>query len=81
MKYNDEEIDNSISLEEFDFDDVQNKVCTLYSVRPFDKGNTSGFIMSFTKDKGYDKEYEILFDKVLHIPAEEMELHEPFYLL
>ena len=62
------------------FDDVQNKVCTLYSVRPFDKGNTSGFIMSFTKDKGYDKEYEILFDKVLHIPAEEMELHEPFYL-
>ena len=62
------------------FDDVTNKVLTLYSVRPFDKGNTSGFIMSFTKDKGYDKEYEILFDKVLHVPAEEMELHEPFYL-
>ena len=62
------------------FDDVTNKACTLYSVRPFDKGNTSGFIMSFTKDKGYDKEYEILFDKVLHVPAEEMELHDPFYL-
>jgi hypothetical protein len=62
------------------FDDVTNKTCTLYSVRPFDKGNTSGFIMSFTKDKGYDKEYEILFDKVLHVPAEEMELHDPFYL-
>jgi hypothetical protein len=62
------------------FDDVTNKACTLYSVRPFDKGNTSGFIMSFTKDKGYDKEYEILFDKILHVPAEEMELHDPFYL-
>jgi hypothetical protein len=62
------------------FDDVTNKTCTLYSVRPFDKGNTSGFIMSFTKDKGYDKEYEILFDKVLHVPAEEMDLHDPFYL-
>jgi hypothetical protein len=36
--------------------------------------------MSFTKDKGYDKEYEILFDKILHVPTEEMELHEPFYL-
>jgi hypothetical protein len=62
------------------FDDVTNKTCTLYSVRPFDKGNTSGFIMSFTKDKGYDKEYEILFDKVLHVPSEEMDLHDPFYL-
>lgn len=62
------------------FDDVTNKVVTLYSVRPFDKGNTSGFIMSFTKDKGYDKEYEILFDKILYIPTEEMELYEPFYL-
>jgi len=62
------------------FDDVTNKTCTLYSVRPFDKGNTSGFIMSFTKDKGYDKEYEILFDKILYVPKEEMELYEPFYL-
>ncbi len=62
------------------FDDVTNKTCTLYSVRPFDKGNKSGFIMSFTKDKGYDKEYEILFDKVLNVPKEEMDLYEPFYL-
>lgn len=62
------------------FDDVTNKTCTLYSVRPFDKGNTSGFIMSFTKDKGYDKEYEILFDKLLNVPKEEMDLYEPFYL-
>jgi len=66
--------------ENLDFNDVTNKVVTLYSVRPFDKGNTSGFIMSFTKDKGYDKEYEILFDKVLYVPNEEMELHDPFYL-
>jgi hypothetical protein len=62
------------------FDDVTNKAVTLYSVRPFDKGNTSGFIMSFTKDKGYDKEYEILFDKLLNVPVEQMDLHEPFYL-
>jgi hypothetical protein len=62
------------------FDDVTNKTCTLYSVRPFDKGNTSGFIMSFNKEKGYDKEYEILFDKVLNVPKEEMDLYEPFYL-
>lgn len=62
------------------FDDVTNKTCTLYSVRPFDKGNKSGFIMSFTKDKGYDKEYEILFDKLLNVPKEEMELYDPFYL-
>jgi hypothetical protein len=62
------------------FDDVTNKTCTLYSVRPFDKGNKSGFIMSFIKDKGYDKEYEILFDKVLNVPKEEMDLYEPFYL-
>jgi hypothetical protein len=25
-------------------------------------------------------EYEILFDKILHVPTEEMELHDPFYL-
>lgn len=62
------------------FDDVTNKVVTLYSVRPFDKGNTSGFIMSFTKDKGYDKEYEILFDKLLNVPVEQMDLYDPFYL-
>jgi hypothetical protein len=62
------------------FDDVTNKAVTLYSVRPFDKGNTSGFIMSFTKDKGYDKEYEILFDKLLNVPVEQMDLHDPFYL-
>lgn len=62
------------------FDDVTNKTCTLFSVRPFDKGNKSGFIMSFTKDKGYDKEYEILFDKLLNVPKEEMDLYEPFYL-
>ena len=62
------------------FDDVTNKTLTLYSVRNFDKGNTSGFIMSFTKDKGYDKEYEILFDKLLNVPKEEMELYDPFYL-
>lgn len=66
--------------ENLNFNDVQNKVVTLYSVRPFDKGNKSGFIMSFTKDKGYDKEYEILFDKLLYVPAEEMDLHDPFYL-
>jgi hypothetical protein len=30
MKYNDEEIDNSISLEEFDFDDVQNQRSNLF---------------------------------------------------
>jgi hypothetical protein len=66
--------------EKLTFDDVTNKTCTLYSVRPFDKGNTSGFIMSFTKDKGYDKEYEILFDKLLNVPKEEMDLYEPFYL-
>ena len=30
MKYNDEEIDNSISLEELDFDDVQNKRSNLF---------------------------------------------------
>jgi hypothetical protein len=62
------------------FDDVTNKAVTLYSVRPFDKGNTSGFIMSFTKDKGYDKEYEILFDKLLNVPVEQMDLYDPFYL-
>ena len=62
------------------FDDVTNKAVTLYSVRPFDKGNTSGFIMSFTKDKGYDKEYEILFDKLLNVPIEQMDLYDPFYL-
>jgi hypothetical protein len=62
------------------FDDVTNKTYTLYSVRPFDKGNKSGFIMSFTKDKGYDKEYEILFDKLLIVPAKKMDLYDPFYL-
>jgi hypothetical protein len=62
------------------FDDVTNKAVTLYSVRPFDKGNSSGFIMSFTKDKGYDKEYEILFDKLLNVPVEQMDLYDPFYL-
>ena len=74
------EIKEDDKKENLDFNDVTNKVVTLYSVRPFDKGNTSGFIMSFTKDKGYDKEYEILFDKILYVPQEEMELHEPFYL-
>lgn len=74
------EIKEDDKKEDLDFNDVTNKVVTLYSVRPFDKGNTSGFIMSFTKDKGYDKEYEILFDKILYVPQEEMELHEPFYL-
>lgn len=62
------------------FDDVTNKTYTLYSVRPFDKGNKSGFIMSFTEDKGYDKEYEIVFEKVLIVPAKEMDSYEPFYL-
>lgn len=62
------------------FDDVTNKTYTLYSVRPFDKGNKSGFIMSFTKDKGYDKEYEIVFEKVLIVPAKKTDLYEPFYL-
>lgn len=76
----DKEQDVKSLQDKLTFDDVTNKTCTLYSVRPFDKGNTSGFIMSFTKDKGYDKEYEILFDKVLHVPAEEMDLHDPFYL-
>jgi hypothetical protein len=66
--------------QDLNFNDITNKVLTLYSVRPFDKGNTSGFIMSFTKEKGYDKEYEILFDKVLFVPKEEMELYDPFYL-
>jgi hypothetical protein len=36
--------------------------------------------MSFTKEKGYDKEYEILFDKLLIVPTEEMDLYNPFYL-
>jgi hypothetical protein len=76
----DKEQEQEVAKEKLDFNDVTNKVLTLYSVRPFDKKNTSGFIMSFTKDKGYDKEYEILFDKILHVPTEEMELHEPFYL-
>jgi hypothetical protein len=76
----DKEQEQEVAKEKLDFNDVTNKVLTLYSVRPFDKKNTSGFIMSFTKDKGYDKEYEILFDKILHVPIEEMELHEPFYL-
>ena len=78
-KYLGRETEHEIK-EDLTFDDVTNKVLTLYSVRTFDKGNTSGFIMSFTKDKGYDKEYEILFDKILHVPQEEMELYEPFYL-
>lgn len=30
MKFNDEEIENSISLEEFDFDNVQNKRSNLF---------------------------------------------------
>ena len=72
--------EQEVEKQKLDFNDVTNKVLTLYSVRPFDKGNSSGFIMSFSKDKGYDKEYEILFDKILHVPREEMELHEPFYL-
>jgi hypothetical protein len=76
----DKEQEQEVAKEKLDFNDVTNKVVTLYSVRPFDKGNSSGFIMSFTNDKGYDKEYEILFDKLLNVPQEEMELHEPFYL-
>jgi hypothetical protein len=66
--------------EDLNFDDVENKTITLYSVRKFDKNTKNGFIMSFTKENGYDNEYEIVFDKVLTVPKEEMDMYDPFYL-